>query len=272
MINYDDRNMAIYRMRAEEGKRFREIGEQFNISAGRANYIFSKIKDIKDTEERKLAADPKTMGAIDISTRLLNVLYYEYDSLFKGAKIDSVPVIDFLERISKSELMKLPNVGKKTIKEFALEAKKVVGKRAVDRWLMGRPPNKISDDEDLVELARHNAKADMPHHESVELIEKMADRIEALNEELDMLTMKLHSTEASFEKERDYLSKKASMYSGFHFRLKDMLDTERNLNLLLDKKVSIAEDFGMWLERSSEQSGDSFLLESSRNFLDMLKK
>lgn len=271
MGDYDDRNMAIYRMRAEEGKRFREIGEQFNISAGRANYIFSKIKDIKDTEERKRAADPKTMGAIDISTRLLNVLVYEFEP-FRGVKIDSVPVIDFLEGISKSELMKLPNIGKKTINEFALEAKKIVGEKAVDRWLVGRPPNRISDDDDLVEIARHNAKADMPHHESVELIEKMADRIEALNEELDMLTMKLHSTEASFEEERDYLSKKASMHSDFHFRLKNMLETERDINLLLDRKVSIAEDFGMWLERFSEQSEDSFLLENSRKFLDMLKK
>ena len=32
--------------------------------------------------------------------------------------------------------------------------------------------------DDLVERARHNANADIPHHASVSLIEEMADRIE----------------------------------------------------------------------------------------------
>jgi len=37
---------------------------------------------------------------------------------------------------------------------------------------------------DLVKRARHNAKADMPHHASVALIEEMADRIEELEAKL----------------------------------------------------------------------------------------
>ena len=38
--------------------------------------------------------------------------------------------------------------------------------------------------DDLVKRARHNAKADMPHHASVALIAEMADRIEELEERL----------------------------------------------------------------------------------------
>ena len=38
--------------------------------------------------------------------------------------------------------------------------------------------------DDLVERARHNALADMPHYASVELIEAMADRIEELEAKL----------------------------------------------------------------------------------------
>ncbi len=38
--------------------------------------------------------------------------------------------------------------------------------------------------DDLVERARHNALADMPHHASVSLIEEMADRIEELEAKL----------------------------------------------------------------------------------------
>ena len=38
--------------------------------------------------------------------------------------------------------------------------------------------------DDLVERARHNANADIPHHASVSLIEEMADRIEELEAEL----------------------------------------------------------------------------------------
>jgi hypothetical protein len=38
--------------------------------------------------------------------------------------------------------------------------------------------------DDLVERARHNANADIPHHASVSLIEEMADRIEELEAKL----------------------------------------------------------------------------------------
>ena len=38
--------------------------------------------------------------------------------------------------------------------------------------------------DDLVERARHNENADIPHHASVSLIEEMADRIEELEAKL----------------------------------------------------------------------------------------
>ena len=43
-------------------------------------------------------------------------------------------------------------------------------------------------DDNLVKRARHNVKADMPHHASVALIEEMADRIEGLKTRLQAAT------------------------------------------------------------------------------------
>ncbi len=43
---------------------------------------------------------------------------------------------------------------------------------------------RLTMSDDLVERARHNANADIPHHASVSLIEEMADRIEELETKL----------------------------------------------------------------------------------------
>ena len=43
---------------------------------------------------------------------------------------------------------------------------------------------RLTMSDDLVERARHNANADIPHHASVSLIEEMADRIEELEAKL----------------------------------------------------------------------------------------
>lgn len=43
--------------------------------------------------------------------------------------------------------------------------------------------------DDLVERARHNANADIPHHASVSLIEEMADRIERLEADLRRMAL-----------------------------------------------------------------------------------
>lgn len=43
--------------------------------------------------------------------------------------------------------------------------------------------------DDLVERARHNANADIPHHASVSLIEEMADRIEELEADLRRMAL-----------------------------------------------------------------------------------
>jgi hypothetical protein len=37
-------------------------------------------------------------------------------------------------------MIKTPNMGRKTIEEFASEAKRIVGAEAVQRWLDGKPP------------------------------------------------------------------------------------------------------------------------------------
>ena len=49
--------------------------------------------------------------------------------------------------------------------------------------------------DDLVERARHNANADMPHHASVSLIGQMADRIEELEAENKRLNEQMDAIE-----------------------------------------------------------------------------
>jgi DNA-directed RNA polymerase alpha subunit len=51
---------------------------------------------------------------------------------------ESDRVIDLLQGTSVTEMMQIPNLGKKTVKEFADKAEKIVGADVVQRWLDGR--------------------------------------------------------------------------------------------------------------------------------------
>ena len=131
--DYKERNEIIYRMRVEEKKKLKEIGDRFDLSSERIRGILAKIERINADEERRKAADPSTIGAMKLSVRLrcglLNSNYPE-----------STPVMTVLEEFPLIEMIKTPTVGRKTIEEFASEAKKIVGAEAVQRWLDGKPP------------------------------------------------------------------------------------------------------------------------------------
>ena len=64
--------------------------------------------------------------------------------------------------------------------------------------------------DDLVERARHNANADIPHHASVSLIEEMADRIEEL--EADLRRMALDYLAADGQAAEAYQEQLAAEY------------------------------------------------------------
>ena len=66
-----------------------------------------------------------------LSLRLRNCLHNENWQV-------SDRVIDLLEGFPLTGMMKIPNLGKKTIKELTDEAEKIVGADVVRRWLEGR--------------------------------------------------------------------------------------------------------------------------------------
>ena len=131
--DYKERNEIIYRMRVEEKKKLKEIGDHFGLSSERIRGILAKIERINAAEERRKAADPSTIGAMKLSVRLRN-------GLWNSNYFESTPVITVLEEFPLIEMIKTPTMGRKTIEEFASEAKKIVGAEAVQRWLDGKPP------------------------------------------------------------------------------------------------------------------------------------
>ena len=154
------------------------------------------------SEDRLRTADPKTLGSIHIPERIKN----HYMKITKYS--DSTPVMTFLCEVPPSEMMGYPNIGKKSVKEFSIEAEKVVGKKAVQLWLRGRSPDGGCGD--LLKRLKDSSRKSY-RLEAVEYIEE------------------------------------------------------------LEAKLAEAVDFGLRLERFSEQAEDAFLLEKSREFLANLK-
>ena len=131
--DYKERNEIIYRMRVEEKQTLDKIAGHFGLCRERIRQVVAKTEEINADEERRSAADHSTIAAMHISTRLRNCLLNENYP-------ESTPVITVLEELPLAEMIRIPNLGRKTIKEFASEAEKIVGAEAVQRWLDGKPP------------------------------------------------------------------------------------------------------------------------------------
>lgn len=84
-------------------------------------------------EEYPDAEDKDTLGWMPMSRRLANCLANENYPY-------TARVIDVLEGMTFEQMRKVPNLGKKTIKEFTDMAEKVVGVDVIQRWLNGQPP------------------------------------------------------------------------------------------------------------------------------------
>ena len=128
---YRERDATIYKLRVEEKKTLDKIANQFGLCRERIRQITAKAERLKAAEERRRAAAPDTIGAMRLSLRLRNCLHNENWQV-------SDRVIDLLEGFPLTEMMKIPNLGKKTIKELTDEAEKIVGADVVQRWLEGR--------------------------------------------------------------------------------------------------------------------------------------
>jgi len=128
---YRERDATIYKLRVEEKKTLDKIANQFGLSRERIRQIIAKRERADAKEERRKAMAPDTIGAMRLSLRLNNCLLNANWS-------ESDRVISLLRIISMAEMMKIPNLGKKTIKELANKAEKVVGADVVQLWLEGK--------------------------------------------------------------------------------------------------------------------------------------
>ena len=129
--DYKERDATIYKLRVEEKKTLDKIANQFGVCRERIRQIIAKRERADAKEERRKAMAPDTIGAMRLSLRLNNCLLNANWS-------ESDRVISLLRTISMTEMMKIPNLGKKTIKELTDEAEKIVGADVVQRWLEGR--------------------------------------------------------------------------------------------------------------------------------------
>jgi predicted transcriptional regulator len=129
--DYRERDATIYKLRVEEKKTLDKIANQFGVCRERIRQIIAKRERADAKEERRKAMAPDTIGAMRLSLRLRNCLLNANWS-------ESDRVISLLRIISMAEMMKIPNLGKKTIKELANKAEKVVGADVVQLWLNGK--------------------------------------------------------------------------------------------------------------------------------------
>ena len=129
---YRERDSIIYTMRVEERRTLQAIADLFGIGRERVRQIIAKAERLKAEEERRRAADQDTLGAMQLSIRLRNCLHNENYP-------ESTRVIDVFEDITLAGMMRIPNMGKQTIKEFTDKAEAIVGADVIQRWLNGRP-------------------------------------------------------------------------------------------------------------------------------------
>ena len=133
-----ERNLTIYKMRAEEKKTLRAIADRFGICPERVRQIMAKHGRSCAEETRRRAAAPDTVGAMRLSLRMKNCLLNDY--VYPWEKLEVVPVITLLNDLPLAKMKKIPNLGKKTVKDFAKEAESIVGADAMRRWLDGGQP------------------------------------------------------------------------------------------------------------------------------------
>jgi DNA-directed RNA polymerase alpha subunit len=129
---YRERSAIIYEMYVEERRTLQAIADLFDIGRERVRQIIAKAERLKAEEERRRAADQDTLGAMQLSIRLRNCLHNENYP-------ESTRVIDVFEDITLAGMMRIPNMGKQTIKEFTDKAEAIVGADVIQRWLDGRP-------------------------------------------------------------------------------------------------------------------------------------
>jgi hypothetical protein len=124
-----DRNQMIYDMRVVKGQTLGVIGKELGVSRERIRQIVAKVERCKRHKERRDDAPPGSLGSMRLTTRLEGRLWHEL------GEYESIDLLEFFSRVSCREMFLWPELGKKSMNEFAEEAIRIVGKDAVMRWL-----------------------------------------------------------------------------------------------------------------------------------------
>ncbi len=123
-----ERNQMIYDMRVVEKRTFTSIAKELGVGMERIRQIVAKVERCKLHKDRRDAAPRGSLGSMRLTTRLEGRLWHEL------GEYESVDLLDFLSRVSCREMRRWPELGKKSMNDFADEAIKIVGKDAVMRW------------------------------------------------------------------------------------------------------------------------------------------
>ena len=131
-MNYKDyvseRSQMIYDMRVVERRTLDDVAKHFLLTRQRIRQIIVEVERSKERKDRHDAAPRGSLGSMRLSLRIEN-------GLLNANEMGSVDLLDFFSRVSHREMRMWPSIGKKSIKEFADEAIKIVGEDAVMRWL-----------------------------------------------------------------------------------------------------------------------------------------
>jgi len=101
-----------YRLR-QEGKTFKAIGEILGVSASRASQLAlrgdqeTKRKAYYDYRTLFFSESPDSIRTLDLSIRVLNCL-----------RPENIQTIKELSAITDNELLRIPNLGKKSLREI----------------------------------------------------------------------------------------------------------------------------------------------------------
>lgn len=128
-MDINKRNEQIYRLR-KDGATFRHIGSLFNITGWRACQIYHRLKYRKEHFDswpplKKMLSFRSQNGLRD---------YFKSESILRNPKK--------IAETGGRELLKIRNVGAKTIKEIASALHNLGYIKDVNSWLNNPPPKK----------------------------------------------------------------------------------------------------------------------------------
>lgn len=112
-INYTERDLEIYQKREVERRTLKSIGDEYGLSRERIRGIAARIYRMKLAEKEMGPrwSNPKTMADICWSNVRIPNCFYNENAM-------DLPIEEFVKNFNYHRLMRIPNFGKKSIKEI----------------------------------------------------------------------------------------------------------------------------------------------------------